>query len=166
MSGRGEMENPATVVRQDQEYVQHLKANAWHREEVDRYHGLEVILQEGAPGLRRWLAASHHILGNTGLADVDAQLEQFAVDARRSPQRMVAAHLANQFPRFLGDRRWSRLAAAQLPGPEHPKPFAVPGNHRLRFHDDRADRQPVQYRDRSAQRNRSAAVSLGRFTKR
>ena len=105
-------------------------------------------------------------LANTGLADVDAQLVQFAVDARRAPKRIVAAHLANQVPRFLGDRRPSRLAVPHLPGPERPKPFAVPGNHRLRFHDDRADRQPVQYRDSRAQRNRSAAVSLGRFTER
>ena len=103
---------------QDQEYVQHLKTNGRHREEVDRYHGLEVILQEGPPGLRRWLAASHHIPGTTGLANVDAQLEQFAVDARRSPQRIVVAHLADQFPCFLGDRRSPGLTVAYLPGPE------------------------------------------------
>jgi hypothetical protein len=48
------MENPATVVRQDQAYVQHLKANGGQREEVDRYHGLEVILREGPPGLSTW----------------------------------------------------------------------------------------------------------------
>src|SRR6516225_8479122 len=35
MSRHAEMENPATVVRQDQEYVPHLKANGWHREEAD-----------------------------------------------------------------------------------------------------------------------------------
>ena len=45
------MMQPATVVRQDQEYVQYLKANGRHREEVDRYHGLDVILQERPPGL-------------------------------------------------------------------------------------------------------------------
>src|SRR6516164_5972070 len=117
------MMQPATVVSQDQEYVQHLKANGRHREEVDRYHGLEVILQEGPPGLRRWLAASRHILAHTGLADVDAQLEQFAVDALRAPQRIVPAHPANQFPRFLGDRRPSRLAAPNLPGPQQPEPL-------------------------------------------
>src|SRR6516164_4443860 len=121
---------------QDQKYVKHLKTNGRHREEVDRYHTLEVILQEGPPGLRRWLAASHHILANTGLADVNVEFEQFAVDARRAPQRIVAAHLANQFSCFRGDRRSSRLAAAHLPGPEQPKPFAVPGNHGLRFHDE------------------------------
>ena len=61
---------------------------------------------QGFSTLRRWLAASRHILANTGLANVDAQLEQFAVDARCSPKRIVAAHLANQVPRFLGDGRW------------------------------------------------------------
>jgi hypothetical protein len=38
--------------------------------------------------------------------------------------------------RISGDRRPSRLATAHLPGPDHPKPFPVPANHRLRFHDD------------------------------
>src|SRR6516225_2599892 len=80
----------------------------------------------GFSTLRRWLAASRHILANTGLADVDAPLEQFAVDARRSPRRIVAAHLANQVPRFLADRRPSRLAAPHLPGPQQPKPLTVP----------------------------------------
>src|SRR6516164_6331110 len=136
MSRHREMENPATVVSQDQEYVQYLKANCRHCEEVHRDQRLEVILQEGPPGLRRWLAASRHILANTGLADVDAELKPFAVDPRRAPKRILAAHLANQFPYFMGDRRSSRLAAAHLPGPDQPKPFAVPGNHRLRFHHD------------------------------
>jgi len=76
----------------------------------------------------------------------------FAVNPRRAPQRILAAHLANQFPYFKGDWRSFRLAAAHLPGPDHPKPFALPGNHRLRFHDG----QPVQNCDNRAQRNRSA----------
>ena len=121
---------------------------------------------QGFSTLRRWLAASRHILANTGLADVDAELEQFAVDARRSPQRIVAAHLPNQVPRFPGDRRPSRLAAAHLPGPDHVKPFAVPGNQRLRFHDDQGRRPAGPKLRQRAQRNRSAAVSFGRFTER
>jgi len=84
-------------VSQDQEYVQQLKANGRHREEVDRYHRLEVILQEGPPGLRRWLAASHHILADAGLADVDAQLKQFPVDARRA-RRVEETRCALDFP--------------------------------------------------------------------
>jgi hypothetical protein len=61
------MQNPAAIVSQDQEYVQHLKTNGRHREEVDRYHSLQVILQECAPALRRRLAASHHVLADTPL---------------------------------------------------------------------------------------------------
>src|SRR5215469_4507549 len=54
---------------------------------------------------------------------------------RGAPQRVVAAHLANQFSSFLADRRSSRLSATHLPRPKQPKPLAVPANHRLRFHD-------------------------------
>ena len=57
--------------------------------------------------------------------DIDAELEQFAVNARCAPQRILATHLANQIPRFLGYRRSSRVAAAQLPGPEQSKPLIV-----------------------------------------
>jgi hypothetical protein len=102
----------------------------------------------------------------TLVANVDAQLEQFAVDARRSPQRIVAAHLANKFPCFLANRRPSRLAAAHLPGPQQPNPLRCQSITVSGLTITRADRQPVQYRDKRAQRNRSAAVSLGRFTER
>jgi hypothetical protein len=56
-----------------------------HREEVDRYQTLDVILQEGPPRLRWRLAAAHHVFANAGFADVDTEFEVFAVDARRSP---------------------------------------------------------------------------------
>src|SRR6516164_10017940 len=108
MSRHREMENPAAVVRQDQEYVQHLEANGRHREEVDRDHALQLILQERSPRLRRWLRSAHHVLAHAGCTDVDAEFEQFAVDARRSPKGVVAAHLAKSVresrPPPWGDR--------------------------------------------------------------
>ena len=67
-----------------------------HREEVHRDHGLYVILEEGAPGLRWRLAMAHQILADAGFADVDAELEQFAVNARCSPQWILATQFANQ----------------------------------------------------------------------
>src|SRR6516164_5205291 len=66
MSRHREMENPAAVVRQDQEYVQHLEANGRHREEVDRDHPLPMILQERSPRLRRWFRSTHHVLAHAG----------------------------------------------------------------------------------------------------
>ena len=79
-----EVQYPAAVVSQHQEYVQHLKPNGRHGEKVDRYQTLDVILKEGPPRLRRRLAAARHIFADAGFADVDAEFEEFAVDARRS----------------------------------------------------------------------------------
>src|SRR5215472_17884775 len=105
MSRHGEMQNPATVVSQDQEYIQHLKANGRHREEVDRYHALHMVLEKSSPGLGWRFSFAHQVFADTGFADVDDELEQFAVDARRSPKRVFAAHPANQlacFGRYAG----------------------------------------------------------------
>src|SRR6195256_2736839 len=37
-----------------------------------------------------------HVLRDAGLSDLEAELEQLAVDARRSPQRIFRAHLSDQ----------------------------------------------------------------------
>jgi len=61
-----------------------------------------VILKEGLPGLRRWLSPACNVLAHARFADIDAQLEQFTVNARCTPERIVAAHLANQLPNLFG----------------------------------------------------------------
>src|SRR6516164_11107825 len=160
------MQYPAAVVSQHQEYVQHLKPNGWHREEVDRYHTFDVILQERPPGLRRWLAASRHIFANAGFADVDAEFEEFAVDARRSPKRVLAAHSPNQLSNLFGHRWTPGLTTTNLPRPEQPKPLRCQPITVSGLTTTRADRQSFQNWHSCAQRNRSAAVNLGRFTDR
>ena len=65
--------------------------------------------------------------------DIDPEFQQFAVDARCTPQRVIAAHLTNQFPGFLRNRWAARLAVANFPAPKQPKPFAMPTDHRLRL---------------------------------
>ena len=57
-----------------------------------------LIAQEAAPGRRRPPSSSHHVLGDGGLADLDAELEQFAMDPRRTPERVGDVHLLNQIP--------------------------------------------------------------------
>src|SRR6516162_6798937 len=41
-----------------------------------------MVFQERSPGLRRRIPTAHHVFAHTGLADVDAQLAEFAMDAR------------------------------------------------------------------------------------
>src|SRR5215467_3294306 len=101
-----EMEDASAVVSQNQEHVKHLKSDGRHSEEVHRDHALDVILQERLPGLRGWIAPAYEVLAHAGFADVDAQLEQFPVDARRTPERIVEAHPTNQLPNLFG-HRWT-----------------------------------------------------------
>jgi hypothetical protein len=101
-----------------------------------------VILKEGPPGLRRRLPLADHVLGDAGLADIDAEFEQFAVDAGRSPKRIVAAHLADQFAHVFRDRWPARLAVTNSPRPEQAKALAVPANDGFRLDDDQG-RSPI-----------------------
>src|SRR5215471_4769483 len=78
MPGYVEMEDASAVVSQNQEHVKHLKSDGRHGKEVDRDHALDVILQEGLPGLRGWIAPAYEVLAHAGFADVDAKLEQCA----------------------------------------------------------------------------------------
>jgi hypothetical protein len=46
---------------------------------------------------------SRHVLGDGRLADLDAELQQLAVDARRTPERVGAAHLSDQITNLAID---------------------------------------------------------------
>src|SRR5215472_5642363 len=128
MSGDTEMQNAPPVVRQHQEHVQDLEPDGRHRKEVDRSHCLHVVFKEGPPGLGRRLAATHQVFADTGLADVDAEFEQLAVNPRRSPGWVLMTHGANQLAYLLGYARSPRFTVSDLPGPEQAKAFPVPAN--------------------------------------
>src|SRR5215472_10461332 len=113
--------------------------------------------------MRRWLAAAQHILGDTAFADVDAELEQLAVNARCTPRGILPTHLADQVSSLAGNRRSSALSPPNLPGPKQAKAHAMPSHNRLRLDDASVERQSRQIRDGETQRRRSAEVNLGRF---
>src|ERR1022692_5178216 len=116
---------------QYQKHVKDLEADGGYSEEIDEDQLLGVILQECAPGLRRRLAAVHHVFAYAGLPDVDADFEQLAVDAGCTPTGILSAHSADQISDFTRNRRSSRLAPPDLPGPEETKTLAMPRNDRL-----------------------------------
>src|SRR4051794_16458123 len=90
-----------------------------------------MIEEERSPALRRRAPASGHVLGYRGLAYVDAELEEFSMDARSAPERICQAHLADQLPNFerhLGPAD----SSSRFPAPEHAKTSAMPAQNRLR----------------------------------
>jgi len=136
------MENAPTVMRQHQKHVKHLEANRRHGKEIDGDQLLGMILQEGAPGLRWRLAATHHVFAHAALPNVDAELEQFTVDAWCAPRWVFAAHPADQVADFTGKRGSSRLAPPNVARPEPTKAPAMPGDDCLGLNDGQR-RAPV-----------------------
>src|SRR5215467_11123153 len=122
------VDNATPVMGQHQKHVKNLETDGGHGKEVDGHQLLPLILQEGAPGLRRRFAAAHHVFAYTGLADVDTELEQLTVNAGCTPTRILPTHPADQISNLSRNDRSSRSAAAHLPSPEQAKAAAMPGN--------------------------------------
>ena len=55
-----------------------------------------MIAKERPPALGWRVSSLGHVLGHAGLSDIDAELEEFSMDPRRSPQRIGNAHLADK----------------------------------------------------------------------
>jgi hypothetical protein len=76
------------------------KRGGRHDKHIDRRDAGGLIAQElrqvgeGVRGLRNMYLAT------VRLADLDAELEQFAVDPGRTPERVDGVHLPNQIPNF------------------------------------------------------------------
>ena len=96
---------------------------------------------------------SCHTFGDRGLTHIDAELEEFAVDPGRAPQRVGKAHIPDQ----LADSKWDLRSAyprARLPSPEQAKPGPVPADNRLWFDDHQGvqnvGRDPIEARKNEA----------------
>ena len=104
-----------------------------------------------------------HVLADARLADVDAELEQFAVNVRSAPERILLTQHANQLANLFRHRRTAGLAAANPPAPV---PLRCQSMTVAVLMMEARDSQPFQTEEIQAQKKRSAAVSLGRFTER
>jgi hypothetical protein len=56
-----------------------LKGNRRNHKEINRRNSLHMIAKEGLPRLQ-WIAPRQHVDRNRGLGDLDAELEQLAMD--------------------------------------------------------------------------------------
>ena len=92
------MKDISSLVTQDNQGVEKLKSCRYNNEHVDGGSVLHVIVQERAPSRGRDLGPPWKISANRGLAHLDAEFEQLAMDAGRAPKRVCQAHIADQFP--------------------------------------------------------------------
>src|SRR5437867_10030906 len=83
-----------------------------------------VVLQECSPRLQRRPPRPEHVRRHRRLRDNQAELQQLAVDPRRTPQRIRAAHLPYQIPQ-VPPNRGPTPSASTLPCPVAPEALTV-----------------------------------------
>jgi hypothetical protein len=95
-----EMDDSSSMVIKDDHGIQQLKRRGRDHKHVDRSDVCHVVPQETAPSRGGSLTAPREVPADSSLAHLDAELEQFAVEARRAPERIGAAHPTDQGPDF------------------------------------------------------------------
>src|SRR5215831_4128305 len=94
-----------------------------------------MILQECPPRLRWRFGMADHVFGNRGFGDLNAQLEQFAVDSRRSPAHIVSTQSPYEFPNLFRNRWPTGPSMPNFVGPVPTKTSTVPIDDGGRFYD-------------------------------
>src|SRR6266436_1268717 len=133
-------QNLPSTMPHNQQAVEQTKRDCRYDEHIHRGDAVGMIAKERPPALGWRVSSLGHVLGHAGLSDIDADLEEFSMDPRRSPQRIGNAHLADKLA-YLRRYSWSATTAPRLPPPVRSEPGAVPFNHGLRLH----DRQGAQH---------------------
>src|SRR5216684_3959264 len=125
-----EPDEVSAVEPDDDEGIEQVETESWNNEQVHGGDVRRVVPQEGSPSLAGRPAPFDHVLGDARLRDLKPELEQFAVNARRTPKRILHAHPPDQRAQLRVDLR-SPSQWARLPTPVAKKAGPVPTHERL-----------------------------------
>jgi hypothetical protein len=132
-----EVQNSSPAVFDDEEAIKSSELQCGNREEVEGGDDLAMVVEECEPPLSLILVMSSlqtlQVARNRWFGHVEPELEQFAMDARRAPPRILLFHAPDQLADFVGHLRPSTLS--RPPAPKQTEASAMPGHHRFRFDD-------------------------------
>ena len=98
-----------------------------------------MIFQESPPRLGWWLNLTEkEQIGHRSFGDLDSQLEKFAVNPRRTSERISLCHSVDKITDLRPYLRPSRTYVPGLKLPKQLEPFFVPPNYGLGFYDDQS----------------------------
>src|SRR5260370_3970340 len=123
------MQDLPPVVADDEKAVQNTKRERWDGEEIHCSNGLAMVSEERQPSLHGiWISrSSPDPSRDTPFRDLEAQLLKFAVNARRSPGRILGNHPKDQRANLFADTLPSSyLADSGDPRPIQTKPRSMP----------------------------------------
>jgi hypothetical protein len=107
-----------------------LKGNRRNHKEINRRNPLHMIAKEGLPRLQWPIAPRHHVDRNRGLGDLDAELEQLAMDLGSAPQRVLETHSSDEIAHLFADLR-SAPERTGFPSPVGGKTHSMPTHNSL-----------------------------------
>src|SRR5260370_18668253 len=95
-----------------EETIKNTEGECGNREEVHRGNGFAVIVQERFPSPRwsRILGCPLHPARDGSFRNIEAQLQQFSMNARRTPGRVLRNHAEDQISKLCADSFSSRHA--------------------------------------------------------
>ncbi len=127
-----EVKDSPPVMSKNDEAEQQPERDSRYNEEIACGRAVHVVLEECSPGLRWWPWTSlDHVLGDCGFRHVIAKESKLGLDPRRSPERILQGHTADQ-PADLGGN-FRSAAVPRLPAPVQPKAPAMPADDRVRL---------------------------------
>ena len=139
MPGHIEVQNPPPVMRNDEEAVENTEGQRRHGEEIHRGYRFTMIAQKRSPSLcRLWTPRRFpHPAQHGSLRNVEAEHLQLAVNARRTPGRILGDHAEDEFAQFPADAFSSRAGPMpRKPRPIQLEPCPMPANDGLRLDED------------------------------
>src|SRR6266699_1693002 len=100
-----EVQDLTPVVADNEKTVQNTKRQRWDGEEVHRSNGLAMVSEERQPSLHRICISrgSPDPSRDTPFRDIETQLEQFALNTRCSPGRILGHHTEDQGANLFAD---------------------------------------------------------------
>jgi hypothetical protein len=134
MSGDVDPDELSAVYPNDDECIEEVETDRRDNKQVHGSNIWRMITQERSPSLTGWYPPFDHVVGDARLRDLSAELEQFAVDARRAPKRVFDAYPPDQEAQPRLDLR-SPSPRARLPTPITAKSGSVPPQERLEPND-------------------------------
>src|SRR6266404_3646141 len=120
----------SAVEPDDDEGIEQVETDRWNNEQVHGGSVRRVVTQEGSPSLAGRPPSFEHVLGDARLRDLKPELEQFAVNAWRTPKWILHAHPPDQSAQLRVDLR-SASQWTRLPTPVAAKAGPVPTHERL-----------------------------------
>src|ERR1700730_4858770 len=114
------------------QYVELDKADGWNHQQIHGSNVRHMVAQKSTPTLTRPVAFLGHVLGDSRLGHRKAELEQLAMNVRRTPKPIVNAHPPDQRPQFCVDW-WPASRGAGFPAPVAEKPGAMPAHNQCRL---------------------------------